>query len=101
MTSPGVYAILSGNNVLYNTRTLVCATNDTSQQIQWMFKPIQNDTESDITAQADWNSITGISTLGSTQQGYYSCDITIGIENIVYTAAIFDPTLTVGKSRFI
>ena len=103
MMSPGVYTILSGNNVFYTEITLLCATNDTSQQIQWVYQPNQNTVESDITGLSDWDSVTGISTVGNTtsSQGYYSCKIANGAENVVYTAAIFGPKLTVGKCNFV
>ena len=103
MMSPGLYTILSGNNVFYTEITLVCATNDTLQQIQWVYQPNQNTVESDITGLSDWDSVTGISTVGNTtsSQGYYSCKIANEAENVVYTAAIFDPKLTMGKCSFV
>ena len=103
MTSPGIYNILSGNNVFYNSRILVCVTNDTSQQIQWNYQPNQDATESEITQISNWDTVTGISTLEvmTLSQGHYMCEIVIGAESITYTAAIFDPNLTVGKRSYL
>ena len=103
MTSPGVYNILSGNNVFYNGRILVCATNDTSQQIKWNYQPNQDATVSEITELSNWDTVTGISTLDvmTSSQGYYMCEIVIGAEITTYTVAIFDPNVTVGKCSFL
>ena len=103
MTSQGVYNILSGNNVFYTDRILVCATNDTSQQIQWNYQPNQDATVSEITELSNWDTMTGISTLKvmTLSQGYYMCEIVIGAESTTYTAAIFDPNVTVGKRSYV
>ena len=103
MTSPGIYSILSGNNVLYYDRILVCATNDTSQQIQWNYQPNQDATVSEIAELSNWDTMTGISTLEvmTLSQGYYMCEIVIGAESTTYTAAIFDPNVTVGKRSYL
>ena len=95
--SQGVYNILSGNNVFFDDRTLVCATSATSQP-QWSYKEVQTDTYITVSA-TPWDSITGISTLAitTTQQGYYTCTPIAG--EITYTVAIFNPDDTVGMIR--
>ena len=95
-TSSASYILLAGNDVFYTNRTIVCATNETSQQILWTYKMSQGEVYVDITSDADWNSINGVSTLEITtsRQGYYKCEIPeVGIR---YTAAIFNPDFTKG-----
>ena len=99
MTSPGVYNILSGNEVFNTSTTLVCATNTASEPL-WKYKEVQTDsyiTQSSTT----WDSTTGISTLTitTTQQGYYTCTPIAG--GTSYTVAIFNPDVTVGKIKIL
>ena len=90
------YRMLSGNNIFYTDRTLVCVTSDTSQEIQWTYQPTQDSTNIART-DATWDTVTGISELSITitEQGYYTCEILPGGTN--YTVAIFNPDITIGK----
>ena len=96
---PSGYKILSNNAILYENTTLVCATNDTSQQIEWKYLPTQNSSFINMTSFSSWNSTIGISTLDilSSQIGYYSCEIVTGGGLIIYTAAVFVSEEIIGK----
>ena len=95
--SSGDYELLSGNNIFYAEKTLVCVTNDTSQEIQWTYQSTQDGTAVSITTDANYSSVTGISELSilTTEQGYYTCENMSG--DTSYTAAIFNPDITIGK----
>ena len=97
----GDYELLSGNNIFYADKTLVCVTNDTSQEIQWTYQSTQDGTAISITTYANYNATTGISELSilTREQGYYTCEIVSGGTN--YTTAIFNPDITIGKDEFI
>ena len=93
--SQGIYSILSGNEVFYADTTLACATSGIAQP-QWSYK--DNQLANDVTQLATtWIPATGISTLSitTTQQGYYTC--TPIAEETTYTAAIFNPDVTISK----
>ena len=98
--SSGGYRMLSGNNIFYTDRTLVCVTSDTSQEIQWIYRPTQDSTNIART-DAIWDTRTGISELSITtaEQGYYTCEIVSGGTN--YTVAIFNPNITIGKRSIL
>ncbi|KAI6650359.1 hypothetical protein LOD99_6036 [Oopsacas minuta] len=89
-TASAEYIILSDNNIFHTNTTLVCATNDTSQQIQWTYQPNQDATENETTSL--WNTTTGISSIEimTSQQGYYTCKV----RNVTYTVAVFNPMVT-------
>ena len=94
VTSPGVYNMLSGNEVFYTDTTLVCAASGESEP-SWEYKEVQTETYMNQQP-TSWDSTTGISTLTitTTQQGYYTCTPIAG--GIAYTVAIFNPDVTVG-----
>ena len=96
---PDQYTLLLCNEILYANSTIVCATNDTSKQIQWSYKSTQKAEYTNIQNSSTWDVLTGISTLQvmTSQQGYYSCEV----GDIVYTAAIFDPTSSIGMLQII
>ena len=93
----GDYELLSGNNIFNASKTLVCVTNDTSQEIQWTYQSTQDGAEVSKTTDASYSSVTGISELSvtTTEQGYYTCEIVSG--GTRYTVAIFNPDITIGK----
>ena len=95
VTSPGVYNILSGNEVFYTDTTLVCATSGASEP-SWEYKEVQTDTYMNQQP-TSWDPTIGISTLTitTTQQGYYTCTPIAG--ETTYTVAIFNPDVTVGE----
>ena len=96
MTSQGNYIPLLDNEIFYTDTTLVYATSDTSQQIEWTYQPNQTATASSRTTSSSWNASTGISTLEimTSEQGYYSCQAgNLGS----YSAAIFNPDNTIGE----
>ena len=96
VSTPGNYAILSGNNIFYTATSLVCATNDTSQQIQWTHQS-NLDANTTIVSTSTWNNATGISTLDimMTKHGYYTCTPIPG--GTSYRVGIFNPDITLGK----
>ena len=91
--------MIGDNTILYANSRVVCATNDTSQIIQWYNVSTQTGNETNLTSLTNWNNRTGISILEIeiSQQGYYSCVIMTGSRIIVYTTAVFDPSVTIGK----
>ena len=95
VTSPGDYAILSGNNIFNTTTSLVCATNDTSQEIQWTRQSNLDASSTSVTS--TWDDVTGISTLEIviTAHGYYTCTPIPG--GTSYRVGIFNPDFTLGK----
>ena len=96
-TSEEEYILLSGNDVLYASTTLVCATSEATEP-QWTFKAVQTNNYINESSNS-WDSTTGISTLTitTTQQGYYTCTPIAG--GITYTVAIFNSNDTLGKIR--
>ena len=99
---PGGYRVIEDNTVFYANSTIVCATNDTSQIIQWFYVSTQTGNETNLTSLANWNNSTGISIIEieTSQQGYYSCEIMTDSGVTAYTIVIFDPTVTIGKSKW-
>ena len=99
---PGGYRVIEDNTVFYANSTVVCATIDTSQIIQWFYVSTQTGNEVNLTSLANWNNSTGISIIEieTSQQGYYSCEIMTDSGVTAYTIAIFDPTVTIGKSKW-
>ena len=97
LTSTGTYNVLSGNEVFYVNKTLVCISNGTSQPL-WKYKEVQTDTYVTMSATL-WDNTTGISTLTitTTQQGYYTCTPIAG--GTTYTVAIFNSDVTIGKIK--
>ena len=97
LTSQGENNILSGNEIFNASTTLVCATSGASEP-PWQYKAVQTDNYISQSA-TSWDSTTGISTLTitTTQQGYYTCTPIAG--GITYTVAIFNPEITVGKTK--
>ena len=97
LTSPGVYNILSCNEVFDTDTILACATSGTSEP-SWEYKAVQTDTYSTVSA-TTWDSTAGISTLTitTTQQGYYTCTLIAG--ETMYTVAILNPDVTIGESE--
>ena len=93
----GDYELLTGDNIFYASKTLVCVTSDTSQEIQWTYQSTQDGAEVSKTTDASYSSVTGISELSitTTEQGYYTCEIVSG--DTSYTTAIFNPDITIGK----
>ena len=97
--TPAGHKVLPNNAILYYNTTLVCATNDTSQQIVWKYQPTQKTSYTNMTSFSAWNSATGISTLDimTSQIGYYSCEITRGGGITIYTAAVFVAEKIIGN----
>ena len=89
--------MLNGNNIFYTNTALVCATNDTSQQIQWTHQPKLDSEANDVTGLSTTNYATGISTLDirTSTQGYYTCIPIPGETN--YMVGIFDRDTTIGE----
>ena len=89
--------MLSGNNIFYTGRMLVCATNDTSQAIEWTYRVTQDSSPINITSYANWNSTSGISKLEikTTETGYYTCVIQPG--GTSYSSALFTQDITIGE----
>ena len=94
LTSSNEYTLLSGNNIFYTDTTLVCATNDTSNEPVWSYNETQQGTDSTPPG-VIWDPSTGISKLDiiTTQQGYYTCAVT----GESYTVAIFNPGITTSE----
>ena len=94
-TSPGVYIILLGNNVFFTAKKLVCATNDTSQQVKWFYRRTQDSAPNDSSGFAKWNSTSGLSKLDITESenGYFTCEIQSGSSS--YSAAKFEKEITI------
>ena len=92
----GDYTMLSGNNIFYTTTSLVCATNDTSQEIQWTHQ-YNLDASTTTVSTSTWNNVTGISRLEIviTIHGYYTCTPVPG--GTSYRVGIFNPDITLGK----
>ena len=92
-----MYSELPTSGVLYSDAELICATNDTSDQIQWTHRATQSSAATDITIYSNWNTSTFVSTLYvvTSLQGYYTC--IAGVREITF--ALFDPssTIAVGK----
>ena len=98
VTSPGVYIILSGNNVFFTAKKLVCATNDTSQQVKWFYRRTQDLDSIDLSGIANWNSTSGLSKLDITtsENGYFTCEIQTGGSS--FSAALFEKDITIGET---
>ena len=65
----------------------MCLTSDTSQQIQWIYRPTQITDALNITSASSWNANTGLSVLNilESMQGYYRCEV----KQASYDVAIF------------
>ena len=94
-TSPGAYDILSGNNVYFTAKKLVCATNDISQQVKWFYRRTQDLDPIDLSGFANWNPTRGLSKLDITtsENGYFTCEIQTGSSS--YSAAKFEKGITI------
>ena len=76
---------------------LVCATSDTSQEIEWTYRVTQDSSPINEAAFANWNSTSGISKLElkTTKPGYYTCVIQTG--GTSYSSALFTQNITIGE----
>ena len=95
LISNGDYRSVANNEIFYNNTTLTCATNDTSQQIQWIYRPTQIADTVNITSASSWNADTGVSVLNvlESMQGYYRCEVI----QTSYDIAIFNPANTISE----
>ena len=88
----GEYMQIPNNAIFYADTTLVCAIN-TSQRIQWTYKPTQTDTNTIISSSS--SPYSGVSTLNirTSSSGFYMCSVGS------YIAAIFNPEYTISKFK--
>ena len=88
------YILLSGNNILYTDTTLVCATSNTSHQIQWQYRPTLSAslTNKSPSFTVDLAGLSVLSIMTSSP-GYYRCQV--GLRN--YDVAIFNLNNTISK----
>ena len=73
----------------------MCATSDTSQQIQWQYRPTQSAVPTNISPSFTVDSA-GLSVLSimTSSPGYYRCEVA-GLAS--YEVAIFNPNSTISK----
>ena len=94
ITSQGEFNILSGNEVFYENKTLVCA-NSEGIEPQWTYREIQS-TEGVTLIHLEFTNGISYLSINNDNQGYYTCDQMMG-ESTSYTVAIFNKDITIGQ----